>query len=607
MSKQQMKNAPPQGGKAIPIFGLLGACSARGWVRRGAAFLAASVLTLSLVPVFPAPAKAAVVKLGNEVLLEKDHSLIEGKRVGLVTNQTGVNSQGTSVIDVLAADPSIKLAALYGPEHGIDGKAVAGKSVASYTHSKLKIPVYSLYGATRTPTPAMLKGIDVLVFDVQDIGARSYTFMSTLNYCMAAAKRDGKPIIVLDRPNPVGGLIVDGPVMEDRFISFVGVDNLPMAHGMTAGELARFFNRKIGANLTVVPMEGYSRSMLLQDTGLPWVPTSPRIPDTTSLFGYMATGLGENTGIGQQDNFKWIGGKGVDSVRYAALLNQSGLAGVIFVAEKRGSAGGVRLKITDYHAFNPARTGIYALTYAHQLSRFKVPKSGKTINMFDKIMGTDKIGQYLEAGLGPAEIEVRYAQALNRFRTERKQYLLYPETAAADQPTVIPAAADVAKPTAAGQPGVIPAVTEVTKPTAPIEPKPVGPTAPAMPKLPAAPKGDIIAVTLNGKTLSFDQPPFIDAQGRVMVPLRGIVEALGLKASWNPERKTITISGKAGPDSVFIVGHSAARVKGKMVKMDTSPVIKSGRTLVPVRYIAEASGAEVIWDPIKRTVAVRAK
>ena len=144
------------------------------------------------------------------------------------------------------------------------------------------------------PTEEMLSGIDVLLFDVQDIGARTYTYMSTLNYCMVAAEKYDKPIVVLDRPNPLGGMIVDGPVLETPYKTFVGVDNLPMAHGMTAGELAQYFNRTIGAELYVVPMEGYKRTMVFQDTGLKWVPTSPNIPDLDSLFGYMATGLGRD-------------------------------------------------------------------------------------------------------------------------------------------------------------------------------------------------------------------------------------------------------------------------------------------------------------------------
>lgn len=213
--------------------------------------------------------------------------------------------------------------------------------------------------------------------------------------------------------------------MEDPYISFVGVDILPMAHGMTAGELAKYFNRKIGADLTVVHMEGYTRDMIFQDTGLPWVQTSPNIPDLNSVFGYMATGLGEGTGVYQADKFKWIGGKGINSQRFAQILNGAGLPGVTFIPEDKGEAGGVRLSINDYHSFNPAKTGIYALTYAHSLNQFKVPKSGQTIIMFDKIMGTGKIGEYLEQGLTPGQIEVNYASALSAFKEERKKYLIY--------------------------------------------------------------------------------------------------------------------------------------------------------------------------------------
>lgn len=395
-----------------------------------------SVLTALIVllmgMILPASASVApqapdtsTFKLGDDILLEKYSHLIDGKRIGLITNQTGVNSNGTSMIDVLASYPGASLTALYSPEHGLDGKAKAGAYVTSYTHPTLKIPVYSLYGTTRMPTPAMLKNVDVLIFDMQDIGARSYTFMSTMNYCMVAAQKAGLPIVILDRPNPLGGTIVDGPVLEDKFKTFVGVDNLPMSHGMTAGELAYFFNRKIKAKLSVVPMEGYTRNMIFQDTGLKWVQSSPLMPNIESVFGYNATGLGEGTGIFQDGPFTWIGGKGIDSKKYAALMNGAKLPGVTFVAEKRGSSGGVRLKITNYRTFNPARTGIYALAYAHKLNNFKVPRSGKEIVMFDKIMGTDKIGQYLLQGLTPQQIEAKYAPGLKKFKEERKNYLLY--------------------------------------------------------------------------------------------------------------------------------------------------------------------------------------
>lgn len=492
-------------------------------------------------------AEAPDFKLGNEVLLSKYHHLIEGKKIGLVTNQSGVTSQGESIIDLLAGDKSTRLAALFGPEHGIDGKAKAGAYVKSYVHPKLGIPVYSLYGETRMPTGEMLQGIDVLLFDVQDIGARSYTYMSTLNYCMVAAKKYNKPVIVLDRPNPLGGLTVEGPVLEDPYITFVGVDNLPMAHGMTAGELARFFNRKIGANLTVIPMEGYTRKMLYQDTGLSWVQTSPNIPDLDSVFGYMATGLGEGTGIFQADKFKWIGGKGIDPGTYARLLNQAGLSGVTFIPEQRGEAGGVRLKIDDPYTFNPARTGIYALTYAHSLTGFKVPKSGQTVVMFDKIMGTDKIGQYLEQGLTPQQIEARYASGLNQFKKEREKYLIYGND----------------------HPGLV----------------------------------EQIKVLVGGKPVSFDSPPYIDANDRLMVPVRAIVEAMGANVGWDPVKRTVKID-RQGETVLFTINSSAAYVNGQRRIMDTSPVIKNNRTMLPVRYVGEYLGAGVNWNQDTRTVTV---
>lgn len=479
--------------------------------------------------------------LGNQVLMQEQHHLIEGKRVGFVTNQSGVTSDGKSMIDVFAQDVSVQLTALFGPEHGIDGKAAAGAYVKSYTHPTLGIPVYSLYGETRMPTKDMFANIDVLVFEIQDIGARSYTYMSTLNYCLVAAEKYGKPVVVLDRPNPVGGTIVEGPVLEDPYKTFVGVDNLPMAHGMTAGELANFFNRNIGAKLTVVPMKGYNRTMIYQDTGLQWIPTSPNIPNLDSVFGYMATGLGEGTGVYQADKFTWIGGKGIDAVKFAQLLNNSELQGITFIPEVKGSAGGVRLKITDYHQFNPAKAGIYALAYAKSLNNFKVPvSSGSSVVMFDKIMGTNKIGQYLQQGLTPQQITANYASGLASFKTERAKYLI----------------ADYG---AGGLTGNI-------------------------------------TVFVDGTQLSFDVNPYIDSSSRTMVPFRGIAEALGATVDWSPGIGTVTIATET-EKIVFTVNKNLVIVNGTTKSIDTQPVIKDGRTMVPARYVAEFLGADVKWEP----------
>jgi uncharacterized protein YbbC (DUF1343 family) len=509
------------------------------------------ISVIVLIAILSLPANFAVcmeifrVRLGSENLMSRYHHLIEGKRVGLITNQSGVNGKGESIMDILSNDKSIRLVALFGPEHGIDGKAKAGEYVESYIHEKLGIPVYSLYGKTRMPTEEMLRNVDVLVFDMQDIGARTYTYISTLNYCMVAAQKYKKTVVVLDRPNPLGGKIVEGPVLDDPYKTFVGVDNLPMAHGMTIGELARYFNRNIGADLKVVPMEGYKRTMLFQDTGLTWVQTSPNIPDLDSVFGYMATGLGEGTGIFQADKFKWIGGKGLDAGKYADLLNGAGLPGVTFIPEQRGEAGGVRLKIVDHYTFNPARTGIYALTYAYSLGDFKVPKSGQSMVMFDKVMGTNKIGEYLEQGLSPQEIEKNYAPALNRFKEERKKYLI-----------------------------------------SDYELRP-----------------EDITVMVGGRPVLFDSTPYIDRNNRLMVPLRAIAEALGATVDWNAQARIITITGP-GKRILFTINSTSATVNGEQRNMDTVPVIKNGRTMVPVRYVGEYLDARVHWNAYLQTVTI---
>ncbi len=524
----------------------------RSYMKRVFIILASvAILLVFIGPVCAAPD----FKLGNEVFMSNGqyHKLIEGKRIGLITNQSGVTSTGESMIDLLANDSSTRLVALYGPEHGIDGTARAGEYVQSYIHPELDIPVYSLYGPNRMPTGEMLEGVDMLIFDIQDIGARTYTYKSTLNYCMVAAEKYNKKIIVLDRPNPVGGTIVAGPVLEDPFKSFVGIDNLPMAHGMTIGELAKYFNRKIGADLTVVPMEGYGRKMIYQDTGLNWVATSPNIPDIESVFGYMATGLGEGTGIRQRDTFNWIGGKGINSAEYARLLNGANLPGVRFIADPRGEEGGVKLDIFDFHKFNPAKTGIYALTYAHRLTGFKVPKSGAQVVMFDKVMGTDKFGRYLEQGLTPQQIESKFAPALEEFKKERTKYLIYGD-----------------------EPGDY-----------------------------RDSKGSII-VLVNGNQIEFDASPYIDQNNRTMVPLRAILEALGAKVDWDAQTRGINIV-RQGERVRFALNDNTAVVNGEVRIMDTTPVIKNSRTMVPLRYIGEYFGAGVDWNPSLRAVKVNTR
>ncbi len=376
-------------------------------------------------PPAPQPEEPERVILGNERIFDDYHHLIAGKRVGLITNQTGVDAEGVPTEDRLLQDPSVKLVALYSPEHGLDGKTKAGAWVESYTDKRLGLPVYSLYGQTRKPTPKMLQGVDVLLYDMQDIGSRTYTYISTLNYAMRAAKENNLPIIVLDRPNPLGGEIVEGYLREDRFQSFVGVDRMPMAHGMTAGELGQYFNRNIGANLTVVPMKNWTRDMVWQDTGLPFKQTSPNIPTLESAILYMATGSGEGTGIGQSDYFHWVGGKNINSQAYANALNSAGLQGVRFEPQSKGNRGGVNVIITDPHTINPARVGIYTLATANRMRPITVPQLKKPYHMFYLIMGNENYARDFRARKTPEQIVQSYQKDVDEFKQIRAQYLIY--------------------------------------------------------------------------------------------------------------------------------------------------------------------------------------
>lgn len=366
------------------------------------------------------------VILGNERLLEEYSNLINGKKIGLVTNQTGIDSNGTRTVDKLYNYANASLVAIYSPEHGLDGLHKAGAYVESYTDEKLNIPVYSLYGQTREPSKEMLKDIEVLIFDIQDIGSRTYTYISTLNYVMKAAAKNNIPVLVLDRPNPVGGTTVEGYMLEDKYKTFVGVDIMPMAHGMTVGEIANYFNRNIKSKLTVIPMKNYNRTMIWQDTGLPFAQTSPNIPDITAAFNYMATGIGDGTGIGMSDKFNWIGGKGINSNEFARIMNAYNLPGITFTPEPIGERGGIRLKITNFHTYNPARTGIYILATANMLTEITIPveKDG-VIPMFEKIMGTNRMGLALLSKKGPEQIIAEYQSDVDIFESIRQNYLIY--------------------------------------------------------------------------------------------------------------------------------------------------------------------------------------
>lgn len=315
------------------------------------------------------------VRVGIErLMLDDNTALLKGKRIGLITNHTAVNHQLQATVDVLKANASAKgykLAALFAPEHGITGAAYANQHVAEEKDHD-NIPIYSLYGKTRRPTPEMLKGINLLLYDIQDIGARSYTYVSTMFYAMEEAAKHGITFVVLDRPNPINGTTVDGPMLEEKWRSAIGYINVPYCHGMTVGELARYFNTeyKIGCKLEVIPMQGWKRSMSFQDTGLPWIPTSPYVPEPSTPFFYSTTGIiGElklvNIGIGYTLPFKVIGAPWINAKQFSAQLNAQKFPGVSFKPFyyrpmygrfAKEDCQGVLIIITDAKQFKPMST-----------------------------------------------------------------------------------------------------------------------------------------------------------------------------------------------------------------------------------------------------------
>ncbi len=312
---------------------------------------------------------SADVQVGVDVLFANGAPpLLQGKRIGLITNQSAVNCKLKTTFALIKEHANgYQLAALFAPEHGFYGDVYASEKVE---HQEIGgVPLYSLHGAQRRPTDEMLSGIDLLVYDIQDIGSRSYTYLSTLFYCMEEAAARNIPVVVLDRPNPMGGLVVDGPLIEEQWRSFLGYVNIPYCHGMTVGELARLFNReyKVGCELTIIAMKGWKRGMTFAQTGLPWVPTSPQIPEPDTPFYYPTTGLlGHcsmvNIGIGYTLPFKLVGAPWIDANTFASVLNEQKLPGVYFQPYhfrpffgkfKNEPCQGVRIVVTDPAIYLP--------------------------------------------------------------------------------------------------------------------------------------------------------------------------------------------------------------------------------------------------------------
>lgn len=400
--------------------------------------LVLALLCLSAVP----------VRLGLEVLLVELQAVpFQGKKVGLITNQTGVDSLGRSTIDLFKArHEEFKLVALFAPEHGIRGNIAAEREVDNAQDDD-GIPIYSLYGKTRRPTSAMLRDIDALVFDIQDIGVRCYTYASTLFYCMEEAAKRGIAVYVLDRPNPINGITVDGPMLQPMWRSFVGYLDVPFCHGMTIGELARFFNVEynIGCELHVVPMRGWKRTMSFRDTGLVWIPTSPQIPEPDTPLYYPITGIlgeaqtGLSIGIGYTLPFKVVGAPWIDANQLVQALNAQRLPGVRFYAwhfrpffgrAAGKECGGVRIVVIDPALYRPVTTqfvllGILKSLYPQQFAE-GVPTKPQSCEMLSKVTGTEIVhnrltsADYIGWELAGLDMERRTA-----FLEKRKAYLLY--------------------------------------------------------------------------------------------------------------------------------------------------------------------------------------
>ncbi len=393
----------------------------------------------------------AQVYTGIDMLERYGFEELRGKRVGLVTNPSGVDRNLRSTIDVLNDAPEVNLVALFGPEHGVRGDVYAGGHVASGKDPTTGLPVYSLYGDTRQPTPQMLKGIDVMVYDIQDVGTRSYTFISTLGLVMRACAMQDIEVVVLDRPNPLGGLKVEGPLVEPDFHSFVSEFRIPYVYGLTVGELAGLINEEglncgqtgkeapLKCRLTVIPMRGWERSMLYRDTGLPWILPSPNIPSETSAIGYPSAGIaGEfgylNIGVGYTIPFQTFAAPWIDADALKAKLDSYGIPGTAFrtIHYKPISGSnpvlqhGVQFFYTDYERATITLTQFYVMQAIQELYPERNPyKTLKKTRMLDIVCGTDYARVTFGKRLKVEDVASWWMKDAAAFKELSEKYYLY--------------------------------------------------------------------------------------------------------------------------------------------------------------------------------------
>lgn len=383
--------------------------------------------------------------LGSERLIASQR--LKGLRVGVLANPASIDRDFRHVVDALASSRDWKLTAIFGPQHGFRSDLQDNMIETAHADDKRrKVPIFSLYSETREPTPAMLDLIDVLVIDIQDVGARIYTFIYTMANCLRAAARKGLPVIVCDRPNPIGGVAVEGPMLEKDFESFVGQFPIPMRHGMTIGELARLFNERhgIGAKLEVVPMEGWSRGMYWDETGLPWVMPSPNMPTLDTAIVYPGTVLFEGTmlseGRGTTRPFELIGAPWIDGEELASRMNAIGLEGAhfrpaifepTFQKHARATCGGVQIHVTERNAFEPVKAGVALMRECNEMApdRFawRPPpyeyEHGKM--PIDILAGSQALREQIAARMPLADIVASWRDDEAEFAKIRAPYLLY--------------------------------------------------------------------------------------------------------------------------------------------------------------------------------------
>lgn len=397
---------------------------------------------------FQSWARNKQVMTGIDVLEQQAFKCLQGKRVGLITNPTGVNRHLVSTVDVLNNAPGVNLVALYGPEHGVRGDVHAGDKVDNIKDAKTGLPVYSLYGKTRKPTAEMLKDIDVLVYDIQDIGCRSFTFISTMGLAMEAAAENGKEFVVLDRPNPIGGLKVEGNITDNDCISFVSQFKIPYLYGLTCGELAQMLNgegmlnNSVQCKLTVVKMKNWKRKMNYAATGLQWIPSSPHIPQAVTAYYYPTSGiLGElgymSIGVGYTIPFQMFAASWINAIQLADAMNAHHLSGVTFrpiylkpfySVGKGEQMQGVQMHITDYQA---AQLTPIQFILIEEIARLYPEHSvmehadTKRFGMFDKVSGSKQIRERLALHNRWTDVKSYWDKDVEAFKALSKKYYLY--------------------------------------------------------------------------------------------------------------------------------------------------------------------------------------